>query len=758
MNPGTSGDGPRSRFTIDVKQAALGYVAAAWVAVQVLDILGESWGIGLGAVRLVQIGIGIGFVVVVGAIAVRDRFALPRVRSGVAGRRNVGTVGGWVLALILLISLGMTIARSNARVWARTVAIPDARSLLLAHDFAGAMKLAQAAVERLPGDPSARELLESTSAVISIATEPAGASIDVKEYAAPDSEWRPVGVSPVVDLRVPLGTKQIRARLAGYETVLLVPLALQAVELVLRPAGSSPEGMVHVPEGLATGWTVETGANLVLDLPEHFYDRYEVTNAEFAGFARAGGYSDPDNWEPLAEHGLTPEIRASFVDATGRPGPAEWELGAPVPGTEGLAVSGVSWYEALAYCRSVGKTLPTLYHWGRSSGVMFTSGDVADQSNFASEGLRPAAQSRSVGSWGVHDLAGNAREWVWNEAPGGRLILGGGWNDPAYSFTHAQVADPADRSDGNGFRCVLHPQGATVDPRVWEPVQLSMRDYYAEAPVSDEVFEFFQRQFLYDAPEMDARLEDEGVLEGGIRWELVSYASPYEGSRGGALVLLPAGAPAPVPAVVVFPGSLAPLEESVLVPGLEDAYDLHWIARTGRGAVVFPILKGTWSRQDGLPSTWPSETPSYTEYVTRWVQDVSRAIDYLETRGDIDAGSLGYFGYSWGGRMGPIILATEPRFDLGMLISGGLAHGRGLPEVDQINYVTRVTQPVLMLNGLRDSVEDYETAQRPMFDLLGTPPEHKRHETYPTGHITPRTATIREMADWLDRYLGPRGP
>jgi hypothetical protein len=59
-----------------------------------------------------------------------------------------------------------------------------------------------------------------------------------------------------------------------------------------------------------------------------------------------------------------------------------------------------------------------------------------------------------------------------------------------------------------------------------------------------------------------------------------------------------------------------------------------------------------------------------------------------------------------------------------------------------------------MLNGSRDSVEPVETAQRPLYELLGTPPEDKRHVTYPTGHIMPRIPVIREVTDWLDHYLG----
>ena len=104
--------------------------------------------------------------------------------------------------------------------------------------------------------------------------------------------------------------------------------------------------------------------------------------------------------------------------------------------------------------------------------------------------------------------------------------------------------------------------------------------------------------------------------------------------------------------------------------------------------------------------------------------------------------------------MGVIVPAVEDRFRAAILYSGGLASGRALPEVDQASYVRRVEIPFLMLNGSRDSVEPVETAQRPLYELLGTPPENKRHVTYPTGHIMPRIPVIREVTDWLDRYLG----
>ena len=71
------------------------------------------------------------------------------------------------------------------------------------------------------------------------------------------------------------------------------------------------------------------------------------------------------------------------------------------------------------------------------------------------------------------------------------------------------------------------------------------------------------------------------------------------------------------------------------------------------------------------------------------------------------------------------------------------------------HYAPRVTIPVLMLNGKYDFFFPYETAQLPYFELLGTPPEHKKIVLHETGHSFPTTRRARESLAWLDEYLGP---
>jgi pimeloyl-ACP methyl ester carboxylesterase len=85
---------------------------------------------------------------------------------------------------------------------------------------------------------------------------------------------------------------------------------------------------------------------------------------------------------------------------------------------------------------------------------------------------------------------------------------------------------------------------------------------------------------------------------------------------------------------------------------------------------------------------------------------------------------------------------------------GGFSMQHSQPEVDQINFASHVTVPVLMLSGRYDFFFPVDASQKPMFDTLGTPKEHKRHLLFEGGHGLPRLEMIKETLDWLDRYQG----
>jgi dienelactone hydrolase len=217
-----------------------------------------------------------------------------------------------------------------------------------------------------------------------------------------------------------------------------------------------------------------------------------------------------------------------------------------------------------------------------------------------------------------------------------------------------------------------------------------------------------------------------------------------------ALLFLPPDREPPYQTVVTFPGSNA-IHSSSSAGTTSRAF--RGLLASGR-AMIFPIYKGTYERGDELDSDYPDETNFYKDHVIMWAKDLARSIDYLESRDDMDTSKLAFYGFSWGGVMGSILPAIEKRIQVNLLYVAGFCFQRSLPEVDQINYVGRVRQPTLMINGEYDFFFPVDTAQKPLHDLLGTPEEHKRYVVYPGSHSVPRTELMREILEWLDHYAG----
>src|SRR5205085_2508634 len=135
-----------------------------------------------------------------------------------------------------------------------------------------------------------------------------------------------------------------------------------------------------------------------------------------------------------------------------------------------------------------------------------------------------------------------------------------------------------------------------------------------------------------------------------------------------------------------------------------------------------------------------------------WSRDLGRAIDYLGTRPDVDRTRLAFYGISTGAAAGVILTALEPRLKATVLQGAGLYESA--PEIDPLNYAPRVRIPTLMLNGRYDFEMPFETAQRPLFDLLGSPAENKKHMVFEKGHALAVEDVAPAILQWLDRYLG----
>jgi len=235
------------------------------------------------------------------------------------------------------------------------------------------------------------------------------------------------------------------------------PPSAPTVELVPRP----PDHMVTIPAGEFTMGADdreddERPAHAV-SLDTFEIDICEVSNEEFAFFAEEAGYvSDAE------KAGESETWRSYFTE-----------------GRERHPVVKVSWYDADAYCKWVGKRLPTEVEWEKATrgtdGRLFPWGHEWDQTkaNSRESGYRGTV---TVGSfpdgaspYGLMDVAGNVWEWIanWYKAyPDSdvaspyfgeqyRVTRGGGWfSDSAHLRASNRSSTSAEaRNDDLGFRC-----------------------------------------------------------------------------------------------------------------------------------------------------------------------------------------------------------------------------------------------------------------------------------------------------------------
>ncbi len=218
-------------------------------------------------------------------------------------------------------------------------------------------------------------------------------------------------------------------------------------------------------------------------IPSFYIDRSSVSNEQYYRFVRSGAYESLDLWP----RDVWPSL-PRFIDRTGCPGPLCWEHGRFQASKADHPVVGVSWYEACAYARWVGKRLPTAAEWQKAGGwsrhsgggtcSRFPWGDLYDErkANLFAAGLGGTASVSAFpeGSTpnGVHQLSGNVWEWIEDALDGipcregetfqtwkpMRRIMGGSYN----TYFHNEASNhfvtgqsDLDRRLNIGFRCVV---------------------------------------------------------------------------------------------------------------------------------------------------------------------------------------------------------------------------------------------------------------------------------------------------------------
>jgi len=390
----------------------------------------------------------------------------------VAPRRRRALFSGGISALVVfLIAAGLVIraTQETRRFRAMTAGLEAAAEAGRLDEVSGLLQ--EKGLDL--GDERFAGLAKRVAGTLSVTSDPAGATVTVKR-AQPLAGF-------ASRKEIALGRAPINARrlVAGEYFVRLSADTMSPVEF-LEPIEKGKD--VRVVRKLLASTTASDGMTLVDEgvsvvspqgaaVPAFLIDKDEVTNARYLRFVAAGGYRDQTFWpETLVVNGKpTPWAAAlrGFVDRTGLPGPRSWSGGNFPEGKGDHPVVGVSWYEATAYARWLGKELPTREQWWRAAlgdtrGAFPWGNDVKTaeiRANFGLVGTRPVGSyPLGVSPFGCFDMAGNVREWLREPASdaGLRSVVGGSWEDPAYMFepSHTEAFDPAFANQAIGFRLV----------------------------------------------------------------------------------------------------------------------------------------------------------------------------------------------------------------------------------------------------------------------------------------------------------------
>ncbi len=620
-----------------------------------------------------------------------------------------------------------------------------------------------------------------------------GATVYFKTYEDADGPWVKAGITPFTKaVDAPRGVLRIKVEKPGFVTGYFVihnpgpsvdndppdpPIAAVSfakVALPLAADGTIPDDMVLVPHtnipATLSGWSTPLIGNRQ-DIPAFAMSKYEVTNQQFKEFIDAGGYDNPTYWEGLKFEDGGHEMpwaaaRKKFVDKTNRPGPAGWQLSTYPAGQANMPVGGISWYEAVAYARFRGQTLPTIHHWVRAAFApnepwFNTAPTVALASRFSANGPIPATSETGIGPWGTFNMAGNVREWVWNFAGDRGIALGGDWEDYATLFQQVYPTSPMERSPMNGMRLMHVLSGTEVKDDLLKPIALVLDSPdLARKPVSDEAFRAMRYQFTTSHAK-PVKTSVQQIKQTPL-WIAEEVVLKYTGGDITTIyVIKPKTHHNPLQPIIYGPPGDCCFGKRPNRNALEQMRPpADTIVDSGR-ALVIPIWAESYERaatqSQYLSLGTDEDYDRYRRAALAWFQDISNTLDYLETRPDIDMQRAGYMGFSYGaGLEGPIALATEGRLKAAVLISGGISPTSPHPMADAINYVPRIKVPVLMINGRYDHIYPYEQSQKRMFDLLGTPASEKKHIVYDVGHFAfPSNSIVLDISNWFDKYLGP---
>ncbi|MFH1538764.1 MAG: acetylxylan esterase [bacterium] len=281
------------------------------------------------------------------------------------------------------------------------------------------------------------------------------------------------------------------------------------------------------------------------------------------------------------------------------------------------------------------------------------------------------------------------------------------------------------------------------------------------------------KTYEYDhAAPLNAETELEREMGGYTAYRLAFDST--NGERVPALLYLPAKGEAPFPCVIMQHGYNGDKSMGGMFAG--------YLAPMGYALISIDAQYHGERREEGK-DMFSTDMESDVRGLHQTVTDLSRAIDYLESRGDIDPARIGYVGVSMGSFIGGVFAGVDDRVRTAILIVGGgdwevflntsevgaVARIRefcgqeaaciadfaaGMAAVEMKSFVGLMPpRPLLMINCENDKFVPKATGEA-MFAAAGEPKEIRWYTCAgDIAHFPPIGESMSLMKKWFRKFL-----
>ena len=143
---------------------------------------------------------------------------------------------------------------------------------------------------------------------------------------------------------------------------------------------------------------------------------------------------------------------------------------------------------------------------------------------------------------------------------------------------------------------------------------------------------------------------------------------------------------------------------------------------------------------------------TYINMFIKTIIEYRRALDYLQTKADIDTTKIGVFGMSMGGSMSCILSALEPRIKVTVAATAApiapISKKHNQPH-DPTNSVPHIHCPFLLLMAKNDTWYTVDGGNQ-LYSLVGSP--EKNIIWYDSGHNLPEEH-VYDVVKWIKEHL-----